>query len=355
MIMMTHLRVATVSIAAGVLALGIAAPFQAQTVQAQTVQGPKVEWNFGMYGNKRAATAGFEELARLVGEATNGNFNIKINYGETLGPSKEALDAIKIGAYEMTLAVSGFTPGKLPVTEGMGLPFLPTPTIYHVLHMRQNFMKHPTAQAEIAAWGGTLITPMPIGANEFLGKGKVPQTLADWKGLRVRALSGDAKAMRLIGAVPQNVPTPETYGALERGLLDAASTLYYAHAAFRTHEVTDWYTTNMALSSAPSLVLASTTAFGALPPQYQKLVMDSVKPSNDFWIEALLDGDRKAVELFNKEGLKPVTISEKDLATLREMVKPIYQEWIADMDKRGHKGQELFDHLIKSAQSYKGA
>ena len=349
--MTTSLRLMTASVTAGLMALGLAVPSQAQ----QKVEGPKVEWNFGMYGNKRAATAGFEELSRLVGEATNGNFNIKINYGEVLGPSKEALDAIKIGAYEMTLAVSGFTPGKLPVVEGLGLPFLPTPTIRHVLAMREGFMKHPTALAEVASWDATLITPMPIASNEFLGKGKPPQTLADWKGLRVRALSGDAKAMRLIGAVPQNVPTPETYGALERGLLDAASTLYYAHASFRTHEVTNWYTTNMSLSSAPSLVLAGRKAFDALPAQYKKLVMDSVKPSNEYWMKVLTEDDAKALELFKQKGLVAVTMPEREMDQLREMVKPIYQEWIDDMNKRGHKGQELFDLMIKSAQAYKGA
>jgi len=348
--MTTPLRLMTVSLTASMLALGLAMP-----AQAQTVQGPKVEWNFGMYGNKRAATAGFEELSRLVGTATNGNFNIKIHYGEALGPSKEALDAIKIGAYEMTLAVSGFTPGKLPVVEGLGLPFLPTPTIHHVRAMREGFMQHPTPKAEVSAWGAVTITPMPIGSNEFLGKGKPPVMLTDWKGMRVRALSGDAKAMRLIGAVPQNVPTPETYGALERGLLDAASTLYYAHASFRTHEVTNWYTTNMSLSSAPSLVLAGAKAFDALPPQYKKLVMDSVKPSNDFWVKVLIEDDAKALELFKQKGLTAVTIPEPELAKLRELVKPMYQEWIDDMNKRGHNGQELFDLMIKSAQAYKGA
>jgi TRAP-type C4-dicarboxylate transport system substrate-binding protein len=83
--------------------------------------------------------------------------------------------------------------------------------------------------------------------------------------------------------------------------------------------------------------------------------MDSVKPSNEYWMKVLTEDDAKALELFKQKGLVAVTMPEKEMDQLREMVKPIYQEWIDDMNKRGHKGQELFDLMIKSAQAYKGA
>ena len=142
---------------------------------------------------------------------------------------------------------------------------------------------------------------------------------------------------------------------MERGLLDGTSSTLNSHGAFKIYEIGNWYTTNMSLSSAPSLVLAGAKAFDALPPQYKKLVMDSVKPSNDFWVKVLIEDDAKALELFKQKGLVAVTIPESELAKLRELVKPMYQEWIDDMNKRGHNGQELFDLMIKSAQAYKGA
>jgi len=338
---------------AGAAAVALAGLIASDSVLAAKVDGPKVQWNFNMYGPKRAASAGFEELARLMKEATDNNFEIKIHYGEALGPSKEALDAISIGAYEMTFACVGYTPGKLPTIEGMGLPFLPTPTIHHVRAMREGYMAHPVPQRDISRWGAVAITPMPVASNEFLGKGKPPKSLSDFKGLRVRALGGEADAMRLVGAVPTNLPAPEIYQGMERGLLDASSTLYYAHASYKTQEVANWYTTNLSLSSAPCLVFAGSKAYNALPAQYRKLMTDSVSASNDHWVKVLLEDDLKAVELFKAKGLTPVTFAEADLANLRQQVRPIWDRWVAEMDKLGHNGKDLLQLILDSAQKAK--
>ncbi|MFO1188312.1 MAG: TRAP transporter substrate-binding protein DctP [Alphaproteobacteria bacterium] len=341
--------------AVGACALGLTALAAAAGVPAlaATVDGPKVNWNFNMYGPKRAVTAGPEELARLVSEATGGNFNIQIHYAEILGPPREALDAISIGAYEITLVVSAFTPGKLPVVEGLGLPMLPTPTIHHGRAMREGFFTHPVPNADVARWKAKLITPMPIPSNEFVGKGKPPATLADWKGLRFRALGGDAKTVQLLGSTAQNFPPPEIYGAMERGLLDGTSSTLNSHGAFKIYEIGNWYTTNMAISSAPSIIIAGMGAINALPPQYQKLLYNSVEATNDYWLKTLLADDLKAIEAFKAKGLTPVTFSDADLARIRELVSPVWNEWVADMDKRGYPGKELLQLMIDSAKKAK--
>ncbi|MFO1188311.1 MAG: TRAP transporter substrate-binding protein DctP [Alphaproteobacteria bacterium] len=332
----------------GGLVLGLAGG-----ANAAQVNGPKVQWNFSMWGTPRAATVGFEHLAKLVSEATDGNFTIKIHYGGALSEPKENLDGVAIGAFEMSLVATGFVPGKLPVADGCALPMLPTPTVHHTRVVRETFYKHPDPNRELTGWQSVLIMPMPFGANEFAGKGEPPLTLDGWKGKRVRALSGDAKAMKALGAVPQNLPTPEAYGALERGLLDAASSGYYSIQAFRWHELTDWYTTNMALSSAMSVVPATKKAYDALPPQYKKLLMDKVPASLDAWEKAYTDADLAALEVFKKKGMRGITYSPADLAKLDAAARPIWNEWVADVTKKGYKGKELLDLMLATAKTVK--
>ncbi|MFO1188876.1 MAG: TRAP transporter substrate-binding protein DctP [Alphaproteobacteria bacterium] len=327
------------------LAAGLAMP-----AAAQRIDGPRVQWNLNTHGPKRAATAGFEELARVMHEATAGNFEIRINYGEALGPAKEVLDATSIGAYELGFACVGYAPGKLPTVEGVGLPFLPTPSIHHVRALREGYMAHPVPLRDVARWGSLYLTSMPSSSNEFLGKGKPPKALSDFKGMRVRAQGGEADAMRLLGAVPTNLPAPEIYQGMERGLLDASSTLYYAHAAYKTHEVANWYTTNLALSSSPCLLVASSKALDALPPQYRKLMTESIPAVVDHWVKALDADDLKAAEMFKEKRLVPVTFVESDLENLRRQVRPIWDRWVADMDKLGHNGKELLQLMLDSAK-----
>ena len=48
----------------------------------------------------------------------------------------------------------------------------------------------------------TLLLPQ----YEFMGTGKAPRNLEDWKGMRVRALGGLGDAMKLLGEVLTKVP-----------------------------------------------------------------------------------------------------------------------------------------------------
>ena len=48
---------------------------------AADVDGPELIWNVSLWGKPRAFTAGAEELAALVSEKTDGNWEIKLHYG----------------------------------------------------------------------------------------------------------------------------------------------------------------------------------------------------------------------------------------------------------------------------------
>ena len=108
----------------------------------------------------------------------------------------------------------------------------------------------------------TLLLPQ----YEFMGTGKPPRNLEDWKGMRVRALGGLGDAMKLLGAVPTSVSAPEVYTALERGTFQAASFPFtYSFTAYKLHEVSKWYTLGMQLGIVHNSVVLSQTAWKALP------------------------------------------------------------------------------------------
>ncbi len=74
--------------------------------------------------------------------------------------------------------------------------------------------------------------------------------------MKVRAGGGVAIAMEKLGATRTTVPATEVYTLLERGTVDAVSFPFtYAHAAYKVHEVADWYTGNSSrvrLTARPS-------------------------------------------------------------------------------------------------------
>jgi TRAP-type mannitol/chloroaromatic compound transport system substrate-binding protein len=79
----------------------------ATTVSAAT------EWNVSLWSKRRAFTEHVEKLAELVKAKTNGDFTLNISYGG-LSKSKENLDGIAIGAFEMAQFCSFYHSAKKP-------------------------------------------------------------------------------------------------------------------------------------------------------------------------------------------------------------------------------------------------
>ena len=78
---------------------------------------------------------------------------IKIAYGASLGPERQAPESIKSGGYEGALMCAGYYPNKFPLLTVMELPFLPPRSILDNAKVNQAILKHPLIVKEI---GGAL-------------------------------------------------------------------------------------------------------------------------------------------------------------------------------------------------------
>ena len=121
----------TKSMALGSLILGaLAVPGLApQSALAAEVDGPAVTWEVSLWGNRRGFTEGVEALAAELSERTGGKFNLTLQYGAVLSDPTENIDGLQIGAFEMATICSFYHPGKLPLSTGLNLAFLPLPTL----------------------------------------------------------------------------------------------------------------------------------------------------------------------------------------------------------------------------------
>ena len=165
--------------------LATLAPFGAAT--AANVEGPKVFWKLSFWGNPRALSDGMEAMIKKVSEETDGNFEIKIFYGEQLSKSTENLDGIKVNAFEGAAICNFYHPGKNPSWMVFSLPFLPLGDPQVDKYVRTKMFEHPAIVADMEKWNAIPYISGLLPQYEFLGNGPAPKTLADWSGKRVRA------------------------------------------------------------------------------------------------------------------------------------------------------------------------
>ncbi|MDA0226089.1 MAG: TRAP transporter substrate-binding protein DctP, partial [Proteobacteria bacterium] len=302
---------------------------------AQDVKGPKVSWNFSVWGNSRAFTRGIELISKEAARRTGGNFTIKIAYANQLSPERENLDSIKIGAIEGAMFCSSYHPAKNPGLTGLDLPFLPLNNLDIGQTVYEAYYQHPFIRAEMAKWNAVLIMGALLPQFEFMGVGDPLLKLEDWKGKRVRALGGLGEAMRAIGASPTTTTASEVYTSLDRGTVVAASFPFsYAHAAFKLHEISKWYTENLSPGAVNCPTVFSQTAWDKLPPQYRQLIADLKPAAYDALKNAYKAADEKNIPMFKKK-LIAVRYSEAELDRFRALGgKPVWDKWIRENSEK---------------------
>ncbi len=322
---------------------------------AQEVKGPKIDWNITVWGNPRAFTAGMELISKEIIAKTGGNFTIKTVYGSVLSPERENLDNIKIGSIDGAFICTGYHPGKNPGMTVLDLPFLPTPNFEVQETVAEAVYHHPFIVAEMKKWNAYPFMAALLPQYEFMGVGKPPMTLEDWKGKRVRALGGIGEAMRALGATPTSVTAPELYTSMDRATVEAASLPFsYALASYKLHEISKWYTANLAPGANNCGVMVSYTALGKLPPQYRTL-LDSLKPAAYGALKAAYKAaDDKNIPIFNKT-LKPINYPDSELAKFHLIGgKPVWDKWVKEQSAKGVPAQELLDLVMSTAKKASG-
>ena len=339
-----------ISIALGAAALSFCAVTQAS---AANVDGPKVFWKLSMWGKARALSAGMEHLTKKVSKETGGKFKMKIFYGGQLSKSKENLDGLKLNAFEGAAICNFYHPGKNPSLMVLSLPFLPLGDPKVDKYVRTKILSHPAIVADMAKWNAVPYVSGLLPQYEILGKGKAPEKLADWKGMRVRAGGGLGSAMQKLGAIKTTLPAGETSTAFSRGALDAAAFPFtYAHVSFKISEKAEWFTSNLTPGTSECGWLFNKTAFEKLPSQYKDLLMGMRGEVLDKQQEAYAAADKKNLPMFRKK-MKEIKYDAATLKQFSEIAgKPVWDAWI-NKNQSKFDAQDLFDSIWKYAAEAK--
>jgi TRAP-type C4-dicarboxylate transport system substrate-binding protein len=341
-----HSRRATLGLAASLAA----APAFAQGQQNRSiVEGPRVTWNVSLWGTRRAQSEGIEAMAAIVRERTAGRFTIRNHYAEALSPIRDNIDGAMIGAFEMAHVASSFHPDKVPTLNVFDLPFLPLSDLRVQARAMRAYLAHPAVQADLARWQVIGLLPVLLPAYEMQGRRTPPRTVADFAGMRVRAPGGLGAVLRTFGATPVSVSSSDMYVAMQQGIVDAMVLPHYSAVAFRTFEMSDWFTTNLGLGTLGVVTVVNQAAWNALPPQYRQLLNDTIDEAIEIQIAAYDGAQRTAVERMRSRGLTEVVFPQPEIARLVAAARPVWNTWIADMNRRNYPAEELLQVVLNAA------
>ncbi|MDH3702914.1 MAG: TRAP transporter substrate-binding protein DctP [Alphaproteobacteria bacterium] len=335
---------------AGLAFAGVTIPTAAEAA-TKACNEAKTTWRFSFWGKRRAFTEAMEYVTKRVSDQTCGNFKIRLYYGEQLSKSKENLDSISVGAIDATSFCAAYHPGKNRPLNVLDLPFLPLANFDVMRRVHDAVYAHPASKKALAKWNAVIYMSNILPQYEYMGRGKPPKSVKDFKGLRLRALGGMGRSAKAIGAVPTTMPAPETYTALQRGTVDAIGFPFtYSFSAYKLDEVADWYTTNMSLGSVTCPTVFNKTAYEKLPASYKKILAEAVPGAYDALKANYAAKDKANLARWGKSKMKAIKIPESEMAEFRRIGgEPLWKAWVEE-NKGQIPAQELLDLVLKTAK-----
>lgn len=330
---MTHIRRGGVTALVGMVWL-LGGAFEAS---AQTV------WKVALFGPPRAVTKPLEWYAQEAAKGTNGQLKIELVYGEALAKAKEMPDGLKVGAFEMAFLCASYYPGKFPLLTVLDLPMFAPESIVTQSRVQLALADHPAVAEELRRWNTLLFLPIVLPQYQVMGKKRIARA-EDFKGVRVRVSGEMAKVLEDYGAVKSLMPAPETYIALERGVIDAvtfAST--YMFVSYRVHEISKYFTDKISLGTQPCFYGLNAAAWEKAPPATKKLLQDLREGMVQRYAEAYAAADEKNYAEFRQRGIEIINFPPAERAKLLAAAGKHWQAWVRDAEGRGLKGKEVFE------------
>ena len=307
----------------------------------------EITWDLALLGSPAFRVAG-ESFAEYVNENAGGKMEIIVHNG-TLSPSREILDNLSIGAFELGYVISSYHPGKNPLMAVMDLPFLPIETMEDRRDVSEALFENDAIVNEFARWNTVPVMAVIQPNYEVMGTGEAPETLEGFDGMRMKATSGIGDALAQYGARLVSVSGPEQYNAMQTGVIDAVAATPSAFGGYKLFELADWYTVGLEAGSAHVTLAANRDAYAALPEDMKALFEEAKAHAYAATIAAQEDAATAYEPDLEANGLRRIDVPAEMVEKLRmEAARPVWDAFVAET---GDKGQAVLDVVTSGSSS----
>ncbi len=322
------------------LTLGMAALAMTAGLSSASQASDTITWR--MQANLNAGEPGYiavqTRFADLIETMSAGRMKIKLFPVGALFPVKEGLEGVGNGITEMALLTGGYFSGKLGPIANLesGLPgSLNTPLERYNFFFTAGFID--LAREAYAKYGVYYLAPQLAPGFDIISKTPIT-SMADFKGLKIRAYGIEAEWFKAMGASPTYLGGGEIYTGLATGVVNAARWgSPAAHKINSYHEVAKYYLKQSTLAAPNNFFAVNQGAWDKLPKDLQAIVREASTAASLDYIARSMSEDAKALKEMQAAGVTVTTIDPVEWAKMEEIVKGLWAKYSEkdDLSKRG--------------------
>jgi TRAP-type C4-dicarboxylate transport system substrate-binding protein len=312
---------------------------------AQTIELKLSHWGPPTHVNQKV----FVPWAEMVEKKSGGRLKVTVFPGGVLGKPADHWDMAQNGVVDIAWGTHNYTAGRFPLTSAMDLPFLTNSAKGGSRALHEYYLKHLVKEHEKVKvlW---LQCPPPF---HLLMTKKAALTPADLAGVRIRTGGGQlSEIVKSLGAVPVALSVPETYNALERGVVDGTILPYEAAKAFKLIEVIK-HTVEVSIFTASQFTVMNLDKYNSLPPDLKKVIDELSGPWGAEFAGAAWDKvEEEGLAAIKAAGIQHHKTSAAQRAQWREKTKVVEDEWLRSIEAKGLPAKQALADLKELLKKY---
>lgn len=279
--------------------------------------------------------------AHEIQKRTGGRVQITIYPAGSLTKADQCYEGVVKGISDLGMSCFAYTRGRFPLMEGLDLP-LGYPNGAAATRIA-NAMVEKYKPAELA---DVKVLYVHAHGPGILASKKAVRSLADMKGLKVRATGLSSKIVEALGGTPVAMSQPDTYEALAKGVVDATLCPIETLKGWKQGEVIECVVDSAATGYTTAMfVVMNKDKWAALPPEIQKVFTEVstewVPKHGEAWDQADKAGREFVVGLKRQFIQLPAAEEQGWEAS----VKPILDDYVKQTKEKSLPGDALLADL----------
>ena len=261
------------------------------------------------------------------------------------GTARDLFDQVRDGVVDVIWTLPGYTPGRFPRIEVFELPFMMT----NAEATSRAYWEYVQTYARDEFKDVHLIAVNVHGPGVLHMRDRQVRSVEDLKGLKMRGPSRFVTRMLgALGATPVGMPLPQIPDALSKGVINGAVIPWEVVPSVKVNELARYHAEFApeagALYTATFVMAMNRKKYESLPPELKKVIDDNSGMATSAWLGKTQQGnDPKGRQSAETPRNTIYTLSSETAAAFRTAAADVADEWVREMNGKGHDGQALLD------------
>jgi len=284
-------------------------------------------------------------MAKMIEERTKGRVKVEVYPAGQLFKDRELIKAVMNGAIEMGITNSALMAGTVPLFDVFEMPFIYRG--WNDLLKVWNGEPGAMMRMQLERTGMKALGFGAYGDNFDICSRKPLIKVEGFKGAKLRANTAPgADVMMALGASPVYFSSGEVYEALQRKMIDGASSGVSTIVERKWFEVTEYVTLTWC-GYALWPIFINTNFLNSLPKNIQHIIIEAVQENQKYTISTAERSDREYAELLKKK-VKVHELTASELKAWKDAgLRYAVDKWLKKSGEDGKKVLAWIEANIK--------